>query len=423
MPYGYDNTTDARKVAQNQRALVTQNGDQLQRQYLDQYNQQQGGAPVNTVADTANYLNDIEDPLAHGQGGYNASESSQIQLSPEDKQNIISGAGISAGTNTAAQVGAADRATAAAGGNPLAMAAYRARAADTEGAQAGDAMTRARIGAKEAESVGAQTTGNARLAQQNQGLNYYSGQNSQANQNSQQANQLQASTYGTEANAGNAATSNTLSASQTPSKLDKIIGAGVGVASAFLADGDVPETRKAVVGENGPEWAGKPSYLDMGDPGSGEAPEFDGGTPSGQIQKGDDKAGVPFWQRLAQNAQQGQSAPSAQTPVKPWSPVDTYSGLGKAIGGLANKAFLDDGEMAADGDPAQHMTDAPYPPGVASVPPQSMLAEGHIFTKPTNVELGPQDAVIPLGYRAGAKARPSMALKKPMGRSMYGAAA
>ena len=56
---------------------------------------------------------------------------SDAELTPEQKQAMITSAGISAGQGTAAATGAADRAIAAAGGNPLAAATYRARAALT----------------------------------------------------------------------------------------------------------------------------------------------------------------------------------------------------------------------------------------------------------------------------------------------------
>lgn len=422
-PYGYNNTGDPRKAAANQRALITQGGDTLQNQYQQQYSDQQGGAPVNTVAGTANYLNNIEDPLAQGQGGYNSEETGQIELSPEQKQAIITGAGTSAGTGTAAQVGAADRATAASGGNPLAMAAYRARAADTEGAQGGDAMTRARVQAQEAGSAGAQAVGNARLAQQNQGLNFYKGQNSQANQNAQQANQLQESTYGTEANAGNTATKGVVDASQTPSTFDKVTGLVAGAAKAFLEDGS-PGGSSAVVGEGGtPEWVGKPSYLDNGTIGSGETDTEGPGLPTdfaGTSRPGDDSSKVPFWQRIRAHQQPGASTQqqSAQ-PVQQWNKTIPYAQLGNAIGTVAG-SFLDDGAVPAAGDPADHSDYEPYLPDVSSVPPRSMFASGTIFTKPTNVRLEKEEAVVPLGYRQQAKVRPSMALKS---RGMYGAAA
>ena len=430
---GYNNTGDPRKATANQRFLNQETGDQLLSQYGQQYNAQQGGAPVNTVQGTANYLNTIEDPLAQGNGGYNASESGQIELTPEQEQNIATNAGVTAGSTTQAGVGAADRATAAAGGNPTAMAAYRARAADTAGTQAGAATTAGEIAAQQAGSAGAQAVGNARLAQQNQGLNYYSGQNTQANQNAQQANQLQETAYGTEAGSGNAATGNVLNASQTPSTSDKVIGGITGVLGA-LDEGTMPAGKDAVVGENGPEWVGKPNYLDMGDvntddpgdsvPASGSwgAPATDSDNFS--LGSAQPKAQVPFWQKLIQ---QSQSQPGQQgKPQQPWNPTTPYSQAGSAIGSLAKLAFLDEGTMPADGNPLNQMDDEPWPPA-KSAPPRSMLAQGTIIDKPTNVRLGPQDAVIPLSYRAMAKARPSMAMKKPMlaprGYGVAGAAA
>ena len=100
------------------------------------------------------------------------------------------------------------------------------------------------------------------LAQQNQGLNYYSGQNTQANQNAQQANQLQETAYGTEAGSGNAATGNVLNASQTPStSSDKVITGVTGVLGcAWLSRRKGARClpgKDAVVGEeNGPGMGG-----------------------------------------------------------------------------------------------------------------------------------------------------------------------
>ena len=435
---GYNNTGDPRKATANQRFLNQETGDQLLSQYGQQYNAQQGGAPVNTVQGTANYLNTIEDPLAQGNGGYNASESGQIELTPEQKQNIATNAGVTAGSTTQAGVGAADRAAAAAGGNPTAMAAYRARAADTAGTQAGAATTAGEIAAQQAGSAGAQAVGNARLAQQNQGLNYYSGQNTQANQNAQQANQLQSSTYGTEAGSGNAATGNVLNASQTPSTSDKIIGGISGVLGS-LDEGTMPSGKDAVVGENGPEWVGKPNYLDMGDvstddpgdsaPASGSwgAPATDSGNFS--LGSAQPTAIAPFWKQLMQAANQSAAPGRSQQQPGAWNTTTPYSQVGQAAGNLGKLAILgglDEGTMPADGNPLNQMDDEPWPPA-KSAPPRSMLAQGTIIDKPTNVRLGPQDAVIPLSYRAMAKARPSMAMRKPMlaprGYGVAGAAA
>ncbi len=459
-PVSFNNTTDPRKAAANNRQYLTAQGDALQQQYGDQYRAQQGGAPVNTVAGTAGYLNNLESPLAAGQGGYSPDEANQIQLSGQDKgqiqlgsgdksqieyspadvQGIVNKAGISAGQRTAADVNSAERAAAASGGSPAALATYRARATQQGGVAGADAMTDARVAAKNAqsgaaataaglqtsgaatakelESAGGQAVGNARLAQQNQGLQYYQGQNTQANQNAQQANQLQESTYGTEANAGNAATDTAVKASQTPTTGDKIIGGITGVLGA-LADGTMPSGADAVVGENGPEWVGKPKYLADGD--LDAITEIDPSQSYGTDYSGQPQPKQPFWKRLAG---QMQDKPAAQSqPQQPWNPVTPYAQAGKAVGNLAKLAFLDDGATPADGDPADHMAyDDPYPPA-ASVPPRSMLAQGTVFTRPTAIKTGPDDAVVPLSYRAQAKVRPSMALNKPKTRMPYGAAA
>lgn len=361
-PIGLNNTSDPRKLAQNQRQLVQGGGDALQAndqalasQYLDQ------------TSGTQSYLNPIENTLATGGGGYNPDEVSQIQLqpadasqielSPEDKQNIISGAGITAGAGTASAVGAAERAAAAGGGNPMALATYRLRAAQQGAAQGADAMTQARIGAQQAGSQGAQaaqqlrsagatTTGNARLNQQNEGLGYYNSLQQEQNQNAQNEQALQHGAFGTTVSGTNAATDTGLKASQTPSTLDKVIGAGVGAASAYLADG-----MDAVAGENGPEAIVEAAS----DPVRHQTFMDDGGEASAPLdiyaQSGVDPAysgtqqstnSVPWLDKLRAGFHQAtaQKQPGAQQKA-PWSPVDTWSGLGKVIGEGAS--YLADG--------------------------------------------------------------------------------
>ena len=218
------------------------------------------------------------------------------------------------------------------------MAAYRARAADTAGTQAGAATTAGEIAAQQAGSAGAQAVGNARLAQQNQGLNYYSGQNTQANQNAQQANQLQETAYGTEAGSGNAATGNVLNASQTPSTSDKIIGGISGVLGS-LDEGTMPSGKDAVVGENGPEFVGKPNYLDMGDvstddPGdsspSGGSSWGAPATDSGNFSLGSAQptAIAPFWKQLMQAANQSAAPGRSQQQPGAWNTTTPYSQVG-----------------------------------------------------------------------------------------------
>ena len=393
-PIGFNNSTNARTATANQRQLNQGQGDVLMGQDQDLANQYRAASEG-----TQGYLNDVYDPMAQGNGGYNATEAANINYSPQEQQNLITGAGISAGVGNAAAVGAADRAANAAGGNPMALATYRARAAQTQGAQAGDAMTQARIAAKQAASQGAQTTGNARLAQQSQALGYYSGLQGQQNQNAQNEQGLQAQTYGTQANAGNNATADVLKGSQTPSTFDKITGAAAGaapgIAAAFLADGYLDGGTDAVVGEDGPEAIveKRGGYLADGDApsssgvspvsvansgpqqsspsnylsglpgggaysvlpwitgalGSGASPVAsmmaDGGYSGGD---GDEQADAPAapqpsWQQRGANALKNYlSTPVKQSPMsggdatQEWNKATPYSQMGKAIGSVAN---------------------------------------------------------------------------------------
>lgn len=415
--------SDPRKIAANQRQQVAQQGDYLQGQAGQQYQQgmQQAGA-------TGDYLSGVENPLAQGQGGYNASELSQIQMTPEQQADIVSRAGITAGTATAAGADAAQRAANAAGGNPAAVAAYRARAAQQSGAAAGDAATNARVQASNAAAQRAENIGQTRIGQQNQGLNYYQGLQQMQNQNAQNAAQRQLGAYGTETSGGNQAANLGLQASQTPSTFDKIIGGIGGAVSSFLDQGEPPMrdyfdsgSRPAVVAEGGPEAilkmvsSGARDYLDDGMP---SQDQFDSlANPSGtgtgsEMDAYQDKTqnwnGTPFWKQMGQNLRnnltnpsQGQQSGSMnQKPAQPWNPTDTYKTIGSAAGGLAKLAlpFLEHGEIYGD--------------------------NGAIFTQPTKVSLAPNETAVPLNYRATAKVRPSMAMplvNQIRNRRMYGA--
>lgn len=405
-PIGYNNTNDPRKLAQNQRQIVQGQGDaliandtDLANQYLDQ---SQG---------TQQYLNPIESTLAAGGGGYNPEETAAIRLSPEEKQNLITSAGISAGTGTAASVAAADRAAAASGGNPMALATYRARAAQTQGANAGDAMTKARVAAKGLESQGAQTTGAARLGQQKEGLDYYSGLQGQQNQSGLAAQGLAQGAYGTTVGGTGNAAELGLKASQTPTMTDKLIGAGSAVLGA-LADGTPDylgdEGSDAVLGEDGPELivenAGQvPRQQEyMADGGSGEVGEEGSALPPmGATSEGD--AGARPWRDQATQILNNYLKSSQQTAVAPpgaapaWNPVDTYKTAGSMIGSAIGKGL----SYLADGDIGEEFMDARG--GGIGAPPK-------VITQPTRVHLAPGDQVIPLSYRPKAKIRPSAAL-------------
>lgn len=368
-PYTPDyHTSDPRKIASQQRLLAA-----------DQYN-----AGTGEAAAVGDYLGGIENPLAQGKGGYNASELSQIEMTPQQQQQIVTGAGISAGTGTAAAVDAANRAAIAAGGNPSAMAAYRARAARQIGQQSGDAMTQARIAASNAAAGRAENVGQTRIGQQNQALGYYGGEQQMYNANAQGAAQrgLQSSQLG-------------LQASQTPTTFDKIMG-GIGGAFSALEEGGVSSRKTpAVVGENGPEKVVQlrrgpsRSYLDDGDiipDDLPQAPAYQPGVnaplslaatpnspdylsmtgagsnlgttttnPDGSLTfnvPGTAAAQQPsFWKRFSSslksqfaNPQQGGQAGQQ----RPWNPTDTYRSIGSGVGSLVKLAFLEDGGVAPD---------------------------------------------------------------------------
>lgn len=371
----------------------------------------------------------------------------QLQMTPEEQQRIVTGAGISAGTGTQAAVGAAQRAANAAGGNPLALAAYRARAAKTQGANAGDAMTQARIGASDAA---AQRTGT--IASYYQGLQQQQNQNAQNDMNRQQ----QSDQLG-------------VSASQTPSTFDKIMGGVTGALGAIPKLDEGGTGSNAVVGEGGPE-----KIVDLAGGGGGRNYMDDGGfdvTPSGGFDLYPENANAEtaapsnpqpsFWQKLQASMKGNAGGTSSNSPVpgsqqRPWSPVDTYTGFGSAVGKLAGA--LEDGGTGTDSPvrwpqgtqgrmermmnghgpaPAEPEKKRAYraePMTHSHDPMENMMpirqpgtewmsqagqphADGGIgiqgrngiFTEPTNVKLKRTEAVVPLGYRAKAKVRPSMA--------------
>ena len=420
-------TSDPRKIASQNRQTIAQQGDAL-----SQADAQRANQSTAQSLQTQDYLGNIENPLAEGQGGYDASELSQIEMTPQQQQDIVTGAGISAGTNTAASVGAAQRAADAAGGNPAALGAYRARAAQQEGAQAGDAMTQARIGASNAAATRAENVGQTRIGQQNQGLQYYQGLQGQQNANALAALGRQQQTYGTETSGLNSASQTGVSASQTPSTFDKVMG-GIGGALSFLDDGDVmsdDDMTPAVVGENGPE-----KVVDLSGqqpsptiPSLASAPhsaDYNAlmNSPSGSSLGSttpNDSSSAPqpsFWSKFGStfksklmNPQAGTPSPAAPPSSSASSansssfggngssPMSDIKSFGQGLGNVA-KLFLEDG-------------------GIATGPPQGTNG---VFTRPTRVNLHKNEAVVPLSYRAGAKVRPSMAeLPAARSRQPYG---
>lgn len=479
IPLYNPNTTNARQLATANRQQIANQGNALGNQFYGYGEENQGGTNPNTVASTADYLNPIESNMAEGNGGYNSSLTGQIEYSPQDVTNLETGAGIAAGAQTAASVGAAQRAANASGGNPLALAAYEDRAAQQEGQQAGEAATQAAATGKQLQSSGAQTVGNAQLAQQDQSLNYYQQQNAQANQDVQQANQLQSGIYGTETGGENSAAGIGLQASQTPSTFDEIMGAlagaapGIGTALSHLADGDILPSAgtPAVIAEDGPEKvvripnknehvlgnqnparrrytgttkAAHMLYMDdggFGDPDASSIPTLNVphtpdynatiGNPNNSVtvaSGGNGTPSQPWWKRVASvmstpnGGNNGYAGARGGSSQQSWTRVTPYSQLGQLAGNVVS-SYLADGDVS----PADYL-DGPLDPMPGYMPdapglPDKNGANG-IFTKPTRVNLEPREAVVPLKYRATAKLRPHMAaLPAAPQRKVYRASA
>ena len=423
------NTGNARQLTQQELNYLNQQGANLQTQDAGLYNENMGAA-----GGTQDYLGNLENPLAQGQGGYNPSEVSQIQMTPQQQADMVSSAGISAGTATQAGADAAQRAAAAAGGNPAAVAAYRARAAQQAGAQAGQAMTGARVATSNAAAQRAEDIGQARIGQQNQALGYYGGLQSQQNANAQNALGLQQQAYGTQTGGTTTAANTALGASQTPTTADKIMG-GIGSALSFLDEGGFGTD--AVIGENGPEkvvnisnYRAQPRRMEEGALPSAPAP-FTGGAP--EITDDVIAQSIPneynampsapsFSDRLkaliAQGQQRAQPGQQPGQPAQPQgapTPSSDINQFGAGIGKLAAH-FLDSGGIIPPGA-------RPTFAGGGRFQEQEQERNG-VFTSPTHVKLDPGEAVVPLGYRAQAKTRPSMAnLPAAKVRRPYGAAA
>jgi len=125
-------------------------------------NQSQFGTVLGAVG---NNVRGAIDPTALKQ---DSSAAKSETMSPEEQERMVAAAGISAGERNAAAVGALQRQALAAGASPMGVAAYRARMNQQTAAEAGDAMTQARVAAQKARAEEALSSEQQRLqAQQN----------------------------------------------------------------------------------------------------------------------------------------------------------------------------------------------------------------------------------------------------------------
>jgi hypothetical protein len=249
------------------------------------------------------------------------------------------------------------------------------------------------MGVSGAQSGRATTVANQRTGQQTQGINYYTGQENQQNQNAQNAYGRQQQTYGTQAGATNQAAGLGLAASQTPTKTDKILGGvtgALGAAASFLDEGGiVTEPTPAVVGENGPEWIGPAKKASSVLSGALSGFSNQGGKPNpwGQLAQSVGNLGGAY---RAYRKQQGDIATSTADPSK------------------KNPGFYGPSNPQGSGPLGPPQAPQPdYADAGGGAP--DFMDEGRIVTKPTLAILGERapEAVVPLGYRARSKARPS----------------
>jgi hypothetical protein len=140
----------------------------------------------NALKQSSDYTSTTGDQLQQNQGNFKSalgSEASKVRgaidpnalkqdagaaqtevMTPEQQQEMVTAAGISAGTQNQAAVGSLQRAAAAAGTNPMGVAAYRARMNQNSAVAAGDAMTNARVQAQQARAGEALSSEQQRLA-------------------------------------------------------------------------------------------------------------------------------------------------------------------------------------------------------------------------------------------------------------------
>ncbi len=356
-------------------------------------------------------------------------------MTPEEQQQIVTGAGISAGAKDAAAVDALERSARAAGSDPQGVAAYRARMARAQASDAGDAMTQARIKASEA-AAGRKLTGEQLREQGGQYLtNVKTGtelaMGDQALAGTQQLGQQALSQRDTveqqrlaaeqekaglnlnaaeaAGNAGVANEANINAEGRQQQQFNTTTGTGIAqaqdVANSNRAAGIATNRQATGVNNQATQFGQQKTNNDTG---SARA------TGVANTRLGQQTQGLNYYQ--GQNQQANQNSENASN-----REVSTY---GTQAGGTNQAAALG--------------ADAAKQPGTLSKIVSGVTglvgalgggagigklmgggADGGVFDEPTNItvgEAGPE-AVVPLGYRARAKARPSVAMGMQSQRS------
>lgn len=137
----------------------------------DQVNANQGNVR-GTLSGEKSAVRGAIDPAALKQ---DAGAAQTEVMTPEQEREMVTAAGISAGARNQAAVGSLQRSALAAGSSPQGVAAYRARMNEETAAQAGDAMTEARVQAQQARAGEALSSEQQRLGAQSNLTNVQTG--------------------------------------------------------------------------------------------------------------------------------------------------------------------------------------------------------------------------------------------------------
>lgn len=367
-------------------------------------------------------------------------------MSPEEQQNIVTGAGISEGTGYRAAVDDAQRRSAAAGASPMGVEAYRARMERAGAGAAGDAMTQARIKASDAaaarkmsgeqlrEQGGQYLTGVKTNTEMGLGQEALQGQEALGNQQLGQENTMEQNRQGAEQfltqeqmdaakTAGGAKLQNAqLSTAQGQQQGQYAATTGTGIAEAQDRDAAARNAAIATNRQGAEQYNQGQRYgrgMDQNTLTSNRA------TTVGNQRLNQQDLGRNYYQ--GQNEQANQNSQNAQNRQQQTYATQTggtnaaaNTGLaaseqpgtfGKIVGGVT-------GLVGALGGAS----------GIASGAKKLGLADGGIVTSPTLALIGEDgpEQVTPLSYRATAKVRPSMAFQQEpqmRKRSFYGEAA
>lgn len=365
------------------------------------------------------------------------------QMSPEEEQRIVTGAGISAGAKDAAAVDALERSARASGADPMGVAAYRSRMARAQAADAGDAMTQARIKASETaagrkltgeqlrEQGGQYVTGLKTGTEMDLGKQALSGTQALGQQalderarteqqrlNAEQSlagTQLTSAAVGGQADVANEANINAEGRQQQ--QFNATTGAGIAEAQDKAATdraATIAGNRQGTAVNNQNTQFNQQKTVN--DTGAGRAAAVADKRLGAQTQ------GLNYYQ--GQNAQANQNAENAQG-----RQVQTYgtqaTGTNQAAG-LQEQASQNPGLFGKIvGGVTGAVKAVGGGQGIAAI---GAMGDGGVVDKPTLAVIGEDgpEAVVPLGYRSRAKTRPSMAMGSEVvrrGRTPYAGAA